>query len=165
MTTASWPACAAGASAMTTSGSSRRCRLRSTSYLRQLVPLVRQRIQRMDELIPMTEYFFAGDLDYAAVAKDLIPKNRTAKDVADALLGFAEALDAQRDFSHGALEAATRGHAEKLGWDPKELFMVVRVAATARKATPPLFETLAVLGRDLTRRRLRLCGEYVKRLK
>jgi glutamyl-tRNA synthetase len=115
--------------------------------------------------VPMTEYFFSGDLDYTPVAKELVIKNRTAKDVADALLGFAEALDVQRDFSAAALEAATRGYAEKLGWDPKELFMVVRMAATARKATPPLFETLAVLGRDLTRRRLRLCGEHVRKLK
>jgi glutamyl-tRNA synthetase len=119
----------------------------------------------MDEFVPMTEFFFSGDLDYAPVAKDLVPKNRTAKDVADCLLGFVEALDVQRDFSHAALEAATRAFAEKIAWDPKELFMVVRVAATARKATPPLFETLAVLGRDVTRRRLRLCGEYLKRQK
>src|SRR5450631_1598414 len=132
-------------------------------YLKQLVPLVRQRMQRMDEFLPLTEFFFSGDLDYAAVAKDLVPKNRTAKDVAECLLGFVEALDVQRDFSHAGLEAATRAYAEKIGWDPKELFMVVRMAATARKATPPLFETLAVLGRDVARRRLRLCGEFIKR--
>jgi glutamyl-tRNA synthetase len=134
-------------------------------YLKQLMPLVRQRVQRLDEFIPMTEFFYSGDLDYTPVAKDLIPKNRTAKDVADCLLGFVEALDVQRDFSHTALEAATRAYAEKIAWDPKELFMVVRMGATARKATPPLFETLAVLGRDLTRRRLRLCGELMKRQK
>jgi glutamyl-tRNA synthetase len=134
-------------------------------YLRQLVPLVRQRMQRLDEFVPATEFFYSGDLDYTPVAKDLIPKNRTAKDVADCLLSFVEALDVQRDFSHTALEAATRVYAEKIAWDPKELFMVVRMAATARKATPPLFETLAVLGRDLVRRRLRLCGEFMKRQK
>jgi glutamyl-tRNA synthetase len=135
------------------------------SFLKQLVPLVRQRVQRLDEFLPMTEFFFSGDLDYAAVLKDLVPKNRTAKDVAECLLTFVEALDAQRDFSHAALEAAVRAHAEKVAWDAKELFMVVRMAATARKATPPLFETLAVLGRDVTRRRLRLCGEMLKRMK
>jgi glutamyl-tRNA synthetase len=133
-------------------------------YLRQLVPLVRQRVQRLDEFVPMTEFFFSGDLDYTAVAKDLVPKNHTAKDVAEALLGFVEALDVQRDFSHAALEAATRAYAEKVAWDAKALFMVVRMGATARKATPPLFETLAVLGRDLVRRRLRLCGEFLKRV-
>ena len=134
-------------------------------YLKQLVPLVRQRVQRLDEFIPMTEFFYSGDLDYALLAKDLVPKNRTPKDVADCLFGFVEALDIQRDFSHTALEAATRAYAEKIAWDAKELFMVVRMGATARKATPPLFETLAVLGRDVVRRRLRLCGEFIKRFK
>jgi glutamyl-tRNA synthetase len=134
-------------------------------YLKQLVPLVRQRVQRLDEFIPMTEFFYSGDLDYTLLAKDLVPKNRTPKDVADCLFGFVEALDIQRDFSHTALEAATRAYAEKIAWDPKELFMVVRMGATARKATPPLFETLAVLGRDVVRRRLRLCGEFMKRMK
>ncbi len=132
-------------------------------YLKQLVPLVRQRMQRMDEFLPLTEFFFSGDLDYTAVAKDLVPKNRTAKDVADCLLGLVEVLDVQRDFSHAALEAVTRAYAEKIGWDAKELFMVIRMAASARKATPPLFETLAVLGRDLTHRRLRLCAEHMKK--
>jgi glutamyl-tRNA synthetase len=132
-------------------------------YLKQLVPLVRQRMQRLDEFLPLTDFFFSGDLDYTAVAKDLVPKNRTAKDVTDCLLGFVEVLDVQRDFSHAALEAVTRVYAEKIGWDAKELFMVVRMAVSARKATPPLFETLAVLGRDLTRRRLRLCGDFLKR--
>jgi hypothetical protein len=43
--------------------------------------------------------------------------------------------------------------------------MVMRLAATARKATPPLFETLSVLGRDMTRRRLRLCADFLKKAK
>jgi glutamyl-tRNA synthetase len=132
-------------------------------FLQQLIPLVRQRVTRLDEFLPMTEFFFSGDLDYAPVTKDLLAK-RPAKEVAECLVGLVEALDVQRDFSHAALEALARTYAGKIGWDAKELFMVVRMAASARKATPPLFETLAVLGRDLVRRRLRLCGEYLKRL-
>jgi glutamyl-tRNA synthetase len=133
------------------------------SFLEQLVPLVRQRISRLDEFVPMTEFFFAGDLDYAALTKDLLAR-RAAPEVASCLSGLVEVLDAQRDFSAAALELVTRSYAEKLGWDAKELFMLVRMAASGRKATPPLFETLAVLGRDIVRRRLRLCGEYLKRL-
>ena len=132
-------------------------------YLRELVPLVRKRMQRLDEFIPLTEFFFAGDIDHTSVAKELVPANRTAKQVADCLAGLVEALDAQRDFSHAALEAMTRAYAATVGWDVKELFMVTRLAATARKATPPLFETLAVLGRDLTRRRIRLAVDFLKR--
>jgi glutamyl-tRNA synthetase len=136
----------------------------SDEHLRALVPLVRERIQRLDEFVPMTEYFFSGDLDFAAVAKELLPKGRTPKEVSDGLLAFGEALDAHRDFSAASLEALARGFAEKNGWQPKELFMLLRVGATARKATPPLFETLVCLGRELTRRRLRLAAEYIKKL-
>ncbi len=136
----------------------------SDEKLRELIPLVRERIQRLDEFVPMTEFFFSGDVDYAPVAKDLLPKGRTPKEVADGMLLFGEALDAHRDFSAPALETLARTFAEKNGWQTKELFMLLRLGATARKATPPLFETLVGLGRELTRRRLRLAAEYIKKM-
>jgi glutamyl-tRNA synthetase len=40
--------------------------------------------------------------------------------------------------------------------------MAVRVAVTGRAATPPLFETLAVLGKDACRRRLRRAAEALR---
>src|SRR5882672_9163378 len=119
----------------------------SDDRLRGLVPLVRARMQRLDEFMPLTDFFFSGDLDYAAVAKDLLPKGRVPRDVSDVMVLFSEALDTQRDFSPAGLEAFTRAFAEKNGWSSKELFMLLRVAATAKKATPPLFETLSTLGR------------------
>jgi glutamyl-tRNA synthetase len=132
--------------------------------LASLVPLVRERIQRLDEFIPMTDFFFAGDVDYAPVAKDLIPKGKVPKDVVEALGAFSEELDAARDFSTAGLEAMVRKFGEKIGWTTKELFMLLRIAATGKKATPPLFETLVGLGRELVRRRVRQCVEYIKKL-
>lgn len=136
----------------------------SDEYLASLVPMVRERISRLDEFIPLTDFFFAGDVDYAPVAKELTPRGRTGKDAAEILLAYAEALDTHRDFSPAALEAMTRAFAEKNSWQPKELFMLLRVAATARKATPPLFDTLCGVGRDLVRRRLRQAADFAKRL-
>jgi len=112
----------------------------------------------------LSEFFFSGDLDYAPVAKDLLPKERTPKQVADLLALFGEALDTQRDFTPVGLEAFARAFAETNGWSSKELFMLLRLAATAKKATPPLFETLAGLGRELVRRRIRLCADLVKKI-
>jgi glutamyl-tRNA synthetase len=136
----------------------------SDARLRALIPLVRERMQRLDEFLPLTDFFFSGDLDYAPVAKDLLPKERTPKQVSEMLALFGEALDTQRDFSPAGLEAFTRGFAEKNGWSSKELFMLLRVAATAKKATPPLFESLSVLGREMVRRRIRLCSDLVKKM-
>ena len=42
------------------------------------------------------------------------------------------------------------------------LFMTLRIAATGRAASPPLFETLAVLGKETCRRRLRRAAELLK---
>ena len=136
----------------------------SDDHLQALVPLVRERMQRLDEFFPLTDIFFSGDLDYTAVAKDLLPKGRVPKDVAEGLTLFGEALDVLRPFSVEALEAMSRTFAEKNGWPTKELFMLVRLAISARRATPPLFETLVGLGRELVRRRVRLCAEFVRKL-
>ena len=133
--------------------------------LAALVPLVRERIQRLDEFIPLTDFFFSGDLDYGPVAKELagVGKGRTPKEVTEALTTFSEELDTARDFSVAGLEALARAFAEKTGWSTKELFMLLRLAATGKKATPPLFETLVGLGRELVRRRIRQCVEWLKR--
>ena len=49
----------------------------------------------------------------------------------------------------GASRPRLRAFAEAAGWRPRTLFMTVRVAVTGRAATPPLFETLAVLGKEV----------------
>ncbi len=59
-------------------------------------------------------------------------------------------------------DPALRRGGEKAGWATGELFMAVRVATTGRAATPPLFETLVVLGKETCRRRLRRAAEALK---
>ena len=98
------------------------------------------------------------------LAKDLLPKGRAPKEVHECLTLFGEILDTLRPYTAASLDAATRAFAEKNGWSTKELFMLLRVAASAKRATPPLFEMLAGLGRELTRRRVRLCAEYVRKM-
>jgi glutamyl-tRNA synthetase len=50
---------------------------------------------------------------------------------------------------------------EGLGLKPKLAFGPVRVAATGRRVSPPLFESLELLGRDRTLRRLRAATSQV----
>ena len=58
------------------------------------------------------------------------------------------------DFQDQALERSLRDVADGLGLSPRQFFGVLRTAVTGRKATPPLFETIEVLGRDLVVRRV-----------
>lgn len=108
-----------------------------------------------------------GDVEYDAEAqKALVAKGRTGPQTAKLLRTLLEdELDKVLDWRAEVLEEALRGFGEKKDWPPKELFMTVRVAVTGRKASPPLFETMAVLGKETVRRRLRSAIETLKSLK
>lgn len=101
-----------------------------------------------------------GDIDYSGVMASLIPKGRDQTQASQALAELTDYLEEQ--VRHGwtaeALEKACRDFCEKTGWKTKELFMPIRIAVTGRAASPPLFETMVAIGKDLTRRRLRLAA-------
>ena len=64
------------------------------------------------------------------------------------------ALERVTDFSQQVLEQVIRQLQQDHDWHKGQYFMLLRTALTGRKATPPLFATMATLGRDLTLQRL-----------
>jgi glutamyl-tRNA synthetase len=131
----------------------------SDDAMRRLVPLVHERIRRLDDFIPAVEYFLSGDIDHGPVLDEMVPKTRDAAATIEALNGLADELDALRPFTVATLDPAIRAYTEKIGWKTKELFMAIRVAITGRSAAPPLFDTMEVLGKELVRRRLRTAAQ------
>ncbi|MCV7222045.1 glutamate--tRNA ligase [Mycolicibacterium elephantis] len=94
-------------------------------------------------------------LDEKAAAKELKP---AAVPVLDAALA---ALDGLAEWNTAAIEAALKDSLlEKLGLKPRKAFGPIRVAATGATVSPPLFESLDLLGRDRTLRRLRAGREH-----
>jgi glutamyl-tRNA synthetase len=132
--------------------------------LLEIVPLVQERIDTLEDFFSRAGFFFVGDVDYDAEAlKALAPKGRTAGETAKLLRSLLEdEIDRILDWRVETLEKALRRFGEEKEWPPKELFMTVRVAVTGRKASPPLFETVAVLGKETCRRRLRGAIEALK---
>jgi glutamyl-tRNA synthetase len=61
---------------------------------------------------------------------------------------------AHTDFNHQALDHALRSAAKEMGLKPGQMFQPIRVAVTGRNASPPLFETLEVLGRETAVKRI-----------
>jgi glutamyl-tRNA synthetase len=135
-------------------------RLRDTVFseaaLKAIAPLVHERIEKLEDFIDATSYFFAGDVHHDdATIQAMIPKGKTAKDTAGVFEAVLEVIDAQPGLTAQPLEAALRELADKLQWKAKDLFMPLRLAVSGRSATPPLFDTMAVLGKERTRRRMR----------
>jgi glutamyl-tRNA synthetase len=136
----------------------------SDEHLLEVLPLVQERVDTLEDFFAYAGFFFTGDvtLDDEAL-KALVPKGRSAPETAKLLRALLEEeVDRVLDWNAGALEEGLRRFAEAKGWTAKELFMTVRVATTGRKASPPLFETLAVLGKETCRRRLRGAVETLK---
>jgi glutamyl-tRNA synthetase len=69
---------------------------------------------------------------------------------------------AQTEFTHDALDQALRSAAQELGLKAGQMFQPVRVAACGRKNAPPLFETLAVLGKETTLKRVEQAMQRMK---
>ncbi len=131
-------------------------------YLMKVLPLVRERVKKLDEVIPATEYFFSGDLDYAPVLADMMVPDVAPADIAKGLLDYVERFEARNGFDKEMLEEVARQWAEATGWKTKHAFMLLRLAATGRKASPPLFDTMSVLGKEITRRRMRQAADAIK---
>ncbi|HVQ28585.1 MAG TPA: hypothetical protein VMV21_03340, partial [Vicinamibacteria bacterium] len=95
-----------------------------------------------------------------------VPKDRTAAQVSKALLSLLEqSIDSQLEWTASVAETALQSFAESEGWPANDLYMTVRLATTGRAATPPLFETLAVLGKEICRLRLRKAAEALRAVK
>jgi glutamyl-tRNA synthetase len=144
-----------------------RGQLLSDAHLLEVLPLVQERIDTLEGFFEYASFFFTGEVAYDADAvKAMVPKARTAGEVAKTLRALLEEeIDAVLDWRRETLEPVLRRFAEKAGWPTGELFMAVRVAATGRAASPPLFETLAVLGKETCRRRLRRAADTLKAIK
>ncbi|MBZ5610466.1 MAG: glutamate--tRNA ligase [Acidobacteriia bacterium] len=114
--------------------------------------LLRERIRLLSEVTTVGDFFFREELAPYDPA-ELIPQKG---DAAQALkvLQRARGILATVEFTHDALDAALRGAAEELKIKAGQMFQPIRVAVCGRKAAPPLFETLEVLGRDSCLKRI-----------
>ena len=124
--------------------------------LRRIVPLIRERIKLLTEAEGMAGFFFLeGELDYGT---EILLGRKFAGDPAAASGALETVLRRISDlqpWDHETLEGTIRPLAEELALKTGDLFGLIRVAVTGRTAAPPLFETMAVLGRQRTLERLR----------
>jgi glutamyl-tRNA synthetase len=133
----------------------------SREYLLRVLPLCQERIDTLEGFFEYAGFFFVGEVGYdEAALKAMLAPGRTAAETGKLLARLVEeGVDPQLDWDAAAVEAAVRSFAERAGLEAKALFMSVRVALSGRTASPPLFETAAVLGKEICRRRLRRAAE------
>ncbi|GAA1730076.1 glutamate--tRNA ligase [Microcella frigidaquae] len=123
------------------------------ALLAAVAPLVQERVNLLGEVPGMVGFLFTADDDLEIEADARASLDADAAAVLDA--GVA-ALEALADFTPAAIEEALRAALiDGLGLKPRTAFGPLRVAVSGRRVSPPLFESMELLGRDSTLARLR----------
>jgi glutamyl-tRNA synthetase len=120
-------------------------------WLARVVDTLKERAKTLVELVEAGRFYFERPATYepAAAQKFLTPAG------GDRLDRLAGALEELPDFGAESLERLYRERAAALGVKLVDLAQPTRLALTGRTASPPLFEVMALLGREETRARLR----------
>ena len=121
--------------------------------LRAIVPYVRERMNAsLKDALPFVDFLF---MDHVKVSAADLSQPKVTRDQAIAALTAAQdTLRALPSFDAATVEERLRGLPSILELSPKVVFMAIRVAVTGRKATPPLFESISILGRERTLERM-----------
>jgi glutamyl-tRNA synthetase len=111
-----------------------------------ITPLIQERIRTLRDVETVADFFFAEELPPYPSA-ELIPQKGDAR-LALAVLEKAHEILGAAEFTHDGLDTSLRAGAAELKIKAGQMFQPIRVAVCGRKNAPPLFETLAVLGRE-----------------
>ncbi len=122
-------------------------------YVSNVARLVQERTRVLSELGELCGFFFAEELSYPASL--LLVKGLDASTATAVLKQVVSAVNDLAAWQVAALEAGIRPLAEVPGLSTKLVFGLLRVAVTGKTATPPLFETMEVLGPERCLHRLR----------
>jgi glutamyl-tRNA synthetase len=118
--------------------------------LRAGVEISREKIQTLADFWPLAGFLYDGPVeDVAAWGKTV-----GAEGGEEALAAAREALAALDRFDEEAVEVVLRGLVEARGWKPRQVFQPLRVAIAGTTVSPGIFESVALLGREETLRRV-----------
>jgi glutamyl-tRNA synthetase len=120
--------------------------------LRRTVPLIRERLKRLDEVVEWTAFMFE-EIETPPVER-LVPKNMTPGESAAMLQAARDLLADVEPFEAQTIEQPLRDLTDELPVGVGQLLGTLRWATTNQKATPPLFGTLAAIGRERVLKRL-----------
>jgi glutamyl-tRNA synthetase len=120
--------------------------------LRRIAPIIQERIRTLDEALDMARFFFLAQLDLEP--QDLVGKNMTPAQSAQTLRHARQTLADLPDLKPEPTEAALRSLADELELNAGQIFGLLRQAVTGQRVSPPLTETMEIVGQETVLARL-----------
>ena len=132
--------------------------VRSRPELRALVPHIQERLTTLADASEMVDFAFADAVNYEVDL--LLGQKMSWQETQVALQRTVDTLSVLPQWDEAAVEGSLRDLTQTLNLKPRQLFGIIRIATTGKKVAPPIFGTLAALGRE--RSLARLQSAFVK---
>jgi len=130
--------------------------------LLKIIPLIRERLVTLDDCVAFAGLFF---MYKEPNPNDLIAKGLDARVSGTIVNEAILRLSGLSDFNHQTVESSLRTYVEQQSaFNANQVLGLVRVAVTGQKVSPPLFESIEVIGKDKTLERLRKAMEMLEKL-
>jgi glutamyl-tRNA synthetase len=127
--------------------------------VRKIVPLVQERMKKLSEWDEWTDYFWKEEV---VLTKEAFRRTKLGlPQIVNVLNACADLLAKNSDVKHERDEPALRELASRIGVKVGDLFMSLRVAVTGKSATPPLLESMELLGHPKSLARLRAAAKFL----
>ncbi|MGH8875408.1 MAG: glutamate--tRNA ligase, partial [Acidimicrobiia bacterium] len=117
---------------------------------KMVAPLVQERVKVLTEVAELVRFLFVEELAYHQASWEKVMGEGAGAILDEA----ARRLEGADPWDHPAIEKSLRTMLDHLGLGARQGLQPIRVAVTGSSVSPPLFESLAALGRDRTLQRL-----------
>ncbi len=122
------------------------------AYTKRVLALEHERLKTLGEAAEVVSFFYTDEIDYDLDI--LIQKKMDSAGTHDALIQARNLLVGLDSWEHTIMEPPMRELATRLNLKTGQLFGSIRTAVSGRVATPPLFQMMEVLGRDVSLKRI-----------
>jgi len=129
--------------------------------LLQMMPIIRERLVTLDDIIPFGGFFFKDEVN--PITEELIGNKMSAGDSVSVLHRVLEVLAKHSGQKLIEAEPELRSLAETMGFGVGQVFGIMRVAVTGQKVSPPLFESMEIIGLATVTKRLEQAIELLEK--
>ena len=120
--------------------------------LRKIIPIIRERLVTLDDCIPFAAWFFKDAIEVRK--EDLLIKNTTIEETLKIGRDCYEIINNLESFDHESADSRFKKYFEEEGFKPNQVYGFLRTAISGQAVTPPLFESMDVIGKSLVLERI-----------
>jgi glutamyl-tRNA synthetase len=133
-----------------------------TQKLEKITPIIQERIGGLDEAPSMAGFFFEDEVH--PIPQELVGKKMTAVQSAEVAKRAYQVLETILNFRVEELEQHMRLLVDDLDLSAGQVFGILRVAVTGQAVSPPLFESMEIIGKEKVLQRVRKAIELLEEL-